>query len=257
MDSKDAPTALKIMAQASTKLQKRIDRYGNQSSKDDKFADEIANIFTKVVTDLIYQEFSGEKKVVKEYANFYKSSIENIHDGLRSSPFAPQDKFLSMQNIISATYIFAAYLIKVDQLNDAKLLLCQSSDKLMKRHYLSRAVLTLSARSGQGSAMRGWFIGIAENIFSQYPDVKEIFYHDKDQYLDYLCQVDFMQFYFEFLKSEDYFSGYPNFLFYEKKRVQPLINKLSEREEDTRMPELIGFASSLSSGEFFMNNRWN
>lgn len=246
---------LMFLADLSKNIKLNIEHFNKKNSTDSEFEGKVTGYFIDAVVEAIKEDFESNPKAVNAFSDFYLSIVENLYMNIHDD----QVKYALLQNIVSTSYLFIGYLIRNDSLEEAKKISCIKSDRLMEGHYISRSILTLSARAGVPSSQRGWFIGNAVHIAETNNKLGEVFFSNKDTILAYACQADFLQYYFEYREAEgDIYAGYPSFLFYSKKNIETLITKLNGLEPDNgELNEMVQHVRQIRSGEFFMNNRWD
>lgn len=213
----------------------------------------------KTTLKTIGEVADGNQAAVREYENFFMAVLQRfIGDEDRISFIVDTNtRYLIAENTVTQAYILTAYLIRIHDLNSAESILTKKVRGKLENHYVSRTVFTLRSRAGLEKYSRGWCIGIAEKLFKRDKDLQSVFFHDNEQFLDLLCQVDFLQYYLEFKKSGDLYHGYPNFLYYPKKHVLPFIDLLIESgEPQDEVKDVANSVREINAGEFFTQNQW-
>lgn len=250
---------LTLLASISSSINEGVEALQNQKVTNETLTYEIQKNTTKAAVRTIEEIGSGNSVAVNEYGNFYMSIIQRFLGDDNRSSFIVDDRYryIISENTMTSTYILTAYLIRTNNIDAAKSILNRKVRGKLENHYVARTVYTLRSRAGIEKYSRGWCIGIGEKLFKRDKELQSLFFHDNEKFLDLLCQVDFLQYYLEFKKSNDLYHGYPNFLYYPKKHVDPLITTLEEQGEDKIiLEEVVAGLARINAGEFFTQNRW-
>lgn len=250
---------LSLLAAASSAIDKGIDSLQAQKTTSEQLVIDVEKKFTKVTIKTIDEVAAGNSGAIREYENFLAAVLQRFMGDEDRVSFMVDTKtrYLIAENSVAQAYILAAYLIRVQDIKSAESILIKKVRGKLENHYISRTVYTLRSRAGLEKYSRGWCIGIGERIFKQNKDLQSIFFHDNEQFIDLLCQVDFLQYYLEFKKSGDLYHGYPNFLYYPKERTAPLFDSLVESgESQEQVEDVARSVAQINAGEFFTQNQW-
>lgn len=222
---------------------------------------EIMNTCTVKAIDAssVNASINGRSSVVSDYSDFYSSIVKLFVEGRNGIAFSADDaqRYIIAENVVSFVYLYCAYLIRTDKIADAEFTLKKKIRGSLESHYVPRAVYTLRSRAGVERDVPGWCIGIAQEQFQKSNSIQSRFFFNKDQLIDLLCQVDFLQYYLEFKVSDEVYHGFPNFLFFEQRRTQPIIEKIMARDGNrSEMEQLVKDLKEIKGGSFFTGNRW-
>lgn len=250
---------LSFLSKTSSAINEGVESLQTQKISSDQLINDVEKRLTKTTVKTINEIASDNKNAVSEYENFFMSVLQRFMSDEEKTSFIVDTKtrYMIAENSVAQAYILSAYLIRVHDLHSAESILTKKVRGKLENHYVSRTVYTLRSRAGLEKYSRGWCIGIAEKIFKKDKDLQGIFFHDNEQFLDLLCQVDFLQYYLEFKKSGDLYHGYPNFLYYPKKHVLPLLDVLVESGEPRdQVNDVVNSVAKINAGEFFTQNQW-
>lgn len=250
---------LSILAATSSAINEGVESLQAQKITSEQLIGDVDKKLLKATLKTIDEVADGNESAIREYENFFTSVLQRfIGDEDRVSFIVDtKTRYLIAENSVAQAYILAAYLIRIQDIKSAEGILTRKVRGKLENHYVSRTVYTLRSRAGLEKYSRGWCIGIGEKLFKHSKDLQAIFFHDNEQFLDLLCQVDFLQYYLEFKKSGDLYHGYPNFLYYPKEHVASLFELLVESgEPQGRVNDVAHSVAEINAGEFFTQNRW-
>ena len=250
---------LSSLASASAAVNENVELLESKKITSETLVAEIEKSLTKATIKTIEAIAEGNQVAVSEFGNFYMAIVQRFIGDQDKISFIvdTNTRFMIAENTMAQAYILVAYLLRINDLDSAKLTLARNVKGKLEGHYVARTIYTLRSRAGLEKYSRGWCIGIAEKLFKRDKDLQSLFFHDNDQFLDLVCQADFLQYYLEFKQDNDLYRGYPNFLYYPKKHVEPLFDKLIEHGEDEeQLKELVSAVKKITAGDFFMRNAW-
>jgi|GEM_PF-6952793 len=250
---------LSFLSKTSSAINEGVESLQAQKITPDQLISDVEKRLTKTTVKTINEIADNNKNALSEYESFFMSVLQRFMSDEEKTSYVVDTKtrYIIAENSVAQAYILAAYLIRVHDLQSAESILTKKVRGKLENHYVSRTVYTLRSRAGLEKYSRGWCIGIAEKIFKKDKDLQGVFFHDNDQFLDLLCQVDFLQYYLEFKKSGDLYHGYPNFLYYPQRHVLPLLDLLVESGEPQGLVnDVVHSASKINAGEFFTQNQW-